>query len=1224
MSQTRKVAAAMMPFRSTCRPRGPRAAWLAAGLALALSLPAFARMYEPPKSFSLPQEKAAIAQVQRKVLPRLDAERLLRESRARGAKPSPRRPQPLRFAVPSAVSYTLGNSGTWQTLADGSRLWRLRIQSAGSQSLNLGFARFDVAPGVKLWVYNPGHTHVEGPYTVRNRSHAGRLFTPVIEGDEIVVEVWVPAGAPTPAIEIGSVNRAFRGLKSGIFSGSSEGACENDVICPAGNAWRDQIDAVAVYTIGGTSACTGQMLNDTAGDFKNYFLSAHHCGVDATNDDTVVVYWNFQSPTCGTHDPGPTDHTQTGSTFRASFADSDFQLIELSDTPDSAYHVFYGGWDASGTAAPSLACIHQPSTDVKAISFSNSSPASTAYFSDTPDPSASHWRVNWDSGVTEEGSSGSCIWNTANKRCVGQLHGGPSACGVSASDLHDFYGKLSVSWDGGGTAATRLRDWLDPGSTGVLGSDGARPAIAGGPVMRLEETVLDYGGVELGFAFTKAIVIHNDGDADLVVSAASASPGSPDLTQWPVSDLAAGATIAAGAAPLVLKQEFLPTSLGAHQIGITVTSNDPAQPSVLVQLKGSGISPIPIDSVLVLDRSGSMSETAGARRKIDALGTAADLFANLLRPDSGAGTGDKIGLVKYNDTNQVYSALAFADDPATAGSHIADIDTKLAPAALADPGGLLPQGSTGIGGGMQTGAAQLPLPAGGRKHVMVVLTDGIENVDPRIDAVLPGIHAGDSDLRIYSVGLGNDIDPTKLQSITNVTNGYFQVADDLSGASLFDLETFYFKIFANATDLQIALDPTRPVALGGGGPVIVDRVRISSSDHRATFLALDLPETRALYDLELVDPNGNVIGPASTVGGVPVHIVRRGTYTIYKVVFPSGLAPAAYVGDWLLRLRPKDEPPAPAIKSATGGRAVEIGFAAAVGSDYRLGIQLVSSTYLPGSPVSVIVALSDAGWPACEGRVSGSVTAPDHTVSPLAFYDDGTHGDLAARDCAWTGQLAATGQTGVYRVSVRSVGHNARGDLVIREATRFITLAPGAAGPCCGTATGGTGAGGPCGGGPGTGGAHGKTGPWVFGVLTGASWPLGGMRDRYNPASHFGGFLERALSGSLRVGVEAGYHAFDEKAPATSDTLGVTEVSLAGRWLGTGPYRPFVLLGLGGYRALGTWKLGAELGAGVDLRIAPRVSLVSGATFHTAAAPAATAGRLQWIDASLGFAVGFH
>jgi lysyl endopeptidase len=71
------------------------------------------------------------------------------------------------------------------------------------------------------------------------------------------------------------------------------------------------------------------------------------------------------------------------------------------------------------------------------------------------DPTGNHWQIDWSSGVTEPGSSGSCIFGSNTSRCFGQLHGGPSACGVAASDLHDFYGKLAVSWNGGGTSATR-------------------------------------------------------------------------------------------------------------------------------------------------------------------------------------------------------------------------------------------------------------------------------------------------------------------------------------------------------------------------------------------------------------------------------------------------------------------------------------------------------------------------------------------------------------------------------------------------------------------------------------------------------------------------------------------------------------------------------------------------------------------------------------------------
>jgi len=70
------------------------------------------------------------------------------------------------------------------------------------------------------------------------------------------------------------------------------------------------------------------------------------------------------------------------------------------------------------------------------------------------------------------GSSGSGLWDQ-NKRLVGQLHGGSAACG---NTLSDYYGRLSVSWTGGGTNATRLSNWLDPTGTGATTRDGYRYA----------------------------------------------------------------------------------------------------------------------------------------------------------------------------------------------------------------------------------------------------------------------------------------------------------------------------------------------------------------------------------------------------------------------------------------------------------------------------------------------------------------------------------------------------------------------------------------------------------------------------------------------------------------------------------------------------------------------------------------------------------------------------
>src|SRR3954449_685763 len=58
---------------------------------------------------------------------------------------------PPRFAIPEAVSITPANHGTWETLPDGQRLWRLRVLGReGTTSLNLGFTRFKLPPHASL------------------------------------------------------------------------------------------------------------------------------------------------------------------------------------------------------------------------------------------------------------------------------------------------------------------------------------------------------------------------------------------------------------------------------------------------------------------------------------------------------------------------------------------------------------------------------------------------------------------------------------------------------------------------------------------------------------------------------------------------------------------------------------------------------------------------------------------------------------------------------------------------------------------------------------------------------------------------------------------------------------------------------------------------------------------------------------------------------------------
>ncbi len=372
---------------------------------------------------------------------------------------------PTRFAVGLDAEIRPGTNGVWHELDNGWRLWRVEIHSAGALSLNLHLDRFDLAPGAELWLHDPDGAHLQGPFTAADRDRLGGLWTPVVVGDRMVVELVTPPEAlGTSTILVSQVNHGYRFFGE-TKDTTKQGSCNIDVVCPEGNAWRDQIRSVARYSIGGVGLCTGTLVNNTAQDHRPLFLTADHCEVREANDNSIVVYWNYEAPSCGMLSGGSLSQNQRGSTFLSTWdwdSGSDFTLVELDEVPDAEFNVYYAGWDVSGSTPQSVVGIHHPSADEKAISFEND-PLTTRW--------NSHWVINaWDMGTTEQGSSGSCIFDQSNGLCVGTLSGGYASCGDPEGD--DWYGMLNKSWTGNGTPSGRLSDYLDPLGTGATTLDG--------------------------------------------------------------------------------------------------------------------------------------------------------------------------------------------------------------------------------------------------------------------------------------------------------------------------------------------------------------------------------------------------------------------------------------------------------------------------------------------------------------------------------------------------------------------------------------------------------------------------------------------------------------------------------------------------------------------------------------------------------------------------------
>lgn len=397
------------------------------------------------------------------------------------------------FAEPIAVDLTPANSGTWETLSDGRRLWRLRIQSPGAVSINLGFTRYQMPDGGQLLVYTPDLATVVGPFTAADNEAHGQLWTPLLERDEVVIEVTLPAEAEAQLqLALGFVNHGFTEFgKASILSG----ACNVDVVCSAADgfpqvdAWRDEIRSVAGISVGGSIFCSGFLVNNTAYDHKPYFITAYHCGITSSVAPSLVVYWNFQNSTCrqpnspASGGPGDGVLTQfnTGSLLRAGNSPSDFTLVELDDPISEEVNAFWAGWDARPVDPTSAVGIHHPQGDEKRISFEGDPLTTTSYVGAASPGDGTHLRVtDWDLGTTEPGSSGSPLFNQ-DGRVVGQLHGGYAACG---NELSDWYGRFSKSWTGGGTYQSRLSDWLDPLNTGMLVVSGLRQ----GPDFQMQVT----------------------------------------------------------------------------------------------------------------------------------------------------------------------------------------------------------------------------------------------------------------------------------------------------------------------------------------------------------------------------------------------------------------------------------------------------------------------------------------------------------------------------------------------------------------------------------------------------------------------------------------------------------------------------------------------------------------------------------------------------------------
>ncbi len=411
-----------------------------------------------------------------KTMPYFDEQSLIDEDRENQRLKS----QAFRFAKSFDVNFSLSNSGSWDNLPDGSRIWRLGIISSGAYSINIIFKEFFLPEGAKLYIFNNDRTHCIGAYTHLNNNVNNVLATEPVAGDFIIIEYSEPAETNRKVkLSIGKVSHDYKGI-FGLLNEKDEhfgasGLCNVDINCPEGNDWQNIKHSVTRIIINGSMLCSGALINNTRQDATPYYLTANHCINTQANATVSVFYFNYESPVCNGFD-GSVSQTISGSQLIATAPNSslDFSLLELNDDVPISFNPYFAGWNRDMAPSLNTTCIHHPGGDVKKITIDEDAPVTGDYGS-TYDNN-SHWLIlDWELGTTEGGSSGSPLFDE-NRRIIGNLTGGEANC---ENPVNDYYAKFSRSWDDYSENDEQLKYWLDPDNTGIVVLNGYFPNSGG-------------------------------------------------------------------------------------------------------------------------------------------------------------------------------------------------------------------------------------------------------------------------------------------------------------------------------------------------------------------------------------------------------------------------------------------------------------------------------------------------------------------------------------------------------------------------------------------------------------------------------------------------------------------------------------------------------------------------------------------------------------------------
>jgi len=410
----------------------------------------------------------------------------------------------------------------------------------------------------------------------------------------------------------------------------------------------------------------------------------------------------------------------------------------------------------------------------------------------------------------------------------------------------------------------------------------------------------------------------------------------------------------------------------------TIVSNSGlSYPSSEPQDDISGIEPITwtnVESVnrlsLCIDRSGSMVGS-----KIDLARTGSKVFVDL------AHFGEELAVTSFASSAGTDYALQLLQNQQDKENAKAAIDALIA------------SGATSIGAGLRQAMNEVTNNGNnpqGCAEVIVLLSDGRHNTGESPQSVLPEII--ERGIRVYTIGLGADVDAQLMSDIAFQTGGSYQFASDEG-----QLANIFAKIYAETRAEDNYHSVSGEIAAGN---IVLDNVLVDGFTQEITFEANWASGNN--LEVTLLDPSGALIDPAAASSNSNIQFVDGDVHKYYRISSPDQ-------GEWTVQLN--------------NNTSLNIAYnliASGSSPDLSTRVRSDRSSYI--YPQNVVLAANIiANVPVSGVEVTGLVTRPDQTTTTVTLHDDGSkaNGDKIANDGVYSAIFSDfAGSNGSYTFKI--------------------------------------------------------------------------------------------------------------------------------------------------------------------------------------------------------------